>query len=603
MLSLAAPSLWVAVVLGAASGLFASSRKDAFIKTAADPLSRALAVGSALALWLPTIALGRALWKLDLSLTYVVDHTRGGVSGWYRLAGLWGGAAGSLLLLATMTSTVLAAMVVFGPVHARRAALATLAVTTVGLAVGLATVAQPFGHLSIPAISGAGLQPILEHPAMLYHPPILYAGLVATVIPFVLVVAGPTGSQPGRLSLRSSLGVAFALLTLGLATGSNWAYVELGWGGFWGWDPVENAVLVPWMLVLAGLHVSLRSGAGRGLAILAGAPWIVVLVGTTVTRVGIGGSVHAFADDSTIGVFLVVVIVACALLLAHSVSKRWSSGHSRGLMKIHAGLALTAAGVTLAGVLWPLPAPGEPLVSGHFYATLLAPVALAAVLGSAVAFVKASPLTWGSAGVAGAVMSALAGGRSAFSLFTGAALAVLVVSLVVGWGGGRPRAAVILGHLGFVMVMIGIAGATEASELTARLEPGESVEIAGFEMRHEGLAVTEGPAPQSQAVVASLVVSDGGRAVTTLRPSLVSFADRARVLPETALHSRPLADIQVVLRLARDDGSATYQIAVRPLTIWVWWGATAIAVAGALSVVGAIRVVAAAERPSRLEEG
>ena len=204
MLSLAAPSLWVALVLGAASGLFAWRPKDVFTKAAADPLSSALAVGWALALWLLTIALGRALWKLDLSLTYVVDHARGGVSSWYRLAGLWGGASGSLLLLATMTSTALAAMVVLGPVYARRATLATLAVTTVGLVVGLATVAQPFGHLSIPAISGAGLQPILEHPAMLYHPPILYAGLVATVIPFVLVVAGPTDSQPGRLSLRSS---------------------------------------------------------------------------------------------------------------------------------------------------------------------------------------------------------------------------------------------------------------------------------------------------------------------------------------------------------------------------------------------------------------
>ena len=455
--------------------------------------------------------LAKSLWSLDLSLTYVADHARAGTSGLYRLSGLWGGASGSLLMFTAMVAAAVAALVwTQPPTRARSAALwGSLSVAV--LAGAVLSTANPFRRLAIPAIEGAGLQPILEHPAMLYHPPLLYLGQVSTIVPFLVAVAAPLGPRERR-ALRGWLGLSLALLTAGLATGSNWAYVELGWGGFWGWDPVENGILVAWLLVLAAMHALGQPGHGRAIRILCGLPWILVLVAASVTRGGVGGSVHAFADDERVSWVLTGLVVATAVVVALATGDQPSGPHQHRWLRITcAALASAAALVVLAGVLYPIPARGEPLVTGPYYATLLAPLAIVG-LGATATVVGGRATVWSASGaLAGVIAAAAAGTRSPFALCVAAGVGATLVNMVDGL---RPRARrrwpMRVGHIGFAVLLIGVAGSTQADRVTVGLDVGEEIEVGGRSFRHVGVEVVEAPERGSSAVVATVEVSEGG---------------------------------------------------------------------------------------------
>ena len=359
----------LACLWASAAAAIATAAGGANSRRLARAASLVMAAGAAI----PTIMLGRALWSLDLSLTYVADHARAGTSAFYRLSGLWGGASGSLLMFTAMVAAAVATLIWTQPRPTARSAALWGSLSVAVLAGAVLCTANPFRRLAIPAIEGAGLQPILEHPAMLYHPPLLYLGQVSTIVPFLVAVAAPLGPSERR-TLRGWLGLSLALLTVGLATGSNWAYVELGWGGFWGWDPVENGILVAWLLVLAAMHAVGQPGHGRAIRILCGLPWILVLVAASVTRGGVGGSVHAFADDERVAWVLTGLVVATAAVVGLARGDQPSRQHQHRWLRIAcAGLASAAALVVLVGVLYPIPARGEPLVTGPYYATLLAP--------------------------------------------------------------------------------------------------------------------------------------------------------------------------------------------------------------------------------------
>ena len=540
---------------------------------------------------IPTAVLAEALWSLDLSLTYVADHARVGTSGLYRLSGLWGGASGSLLMFTAMVAAAVAALVWTQPRPTARSAGRWGSLSVAVLAGAVLATANPFRQLAIPAIEGAGLQPILEHPAMLYHPPLLYLGQVSTIVPFLVAVASPL--NPGtRRALRGWLGLSLVLLTAGLATGSNWAYVELGWGGFWGWDPVENGILVAWLLVLAALHAVGQPGHGRAIRILCGLPWTTVLVASSVTRAGVGGSVHAFADDERVSWILTGLVVATAVVVGSARGDRAGADLAQGDQPSRphrhqwfritcVALATAAALLILVGVLYPIPAAGEPLVTGRYYATLLAPLAIVA-LGAAGAVVGGRATVWSAAGaLAGVIAAAAAGARSPFALCVAAGVGAILVNLVDGLRSRtRGRWPMRVGHLGFAVLLIGVAGSTQADRVTVGLDVGEEIEVGGRSFRHVGVEVTRGPTPGSNAVVATVEVRDGDDMVATLRPSLVAFPDRSVLLAETALHSRPARDIQVVLRTAADSGAALYRVSVAPLVMWVWWGSVLLAGAG-----------------------
>ena len=268
----------------------------------------------------------RALVVGDHSLVYVADFSRRD-AGWpYRAAALWGGMAGSLLWLAALVGLAGVAAAWRAGDRAVRDGVAAVTggVVAVLVALGLAF-ADPFATLDVPAVDGAGLTPILEHAAMLYHPPLLYLGLATLVGPFALTVAALIDRRLDDAWLatvrRWSL-LPWTLLAVGMVAGAHWAYVELGWGGYWAWDPVENTALLPWLAVTLLLHGARgvrtdRPPVGRvALAGLACLPFVLALVGSLLTRSGATSSVHAFAESRAIGRALAVVVAAVVVAVA-----------------------------------------------------------------------------------------------------------------------------------------------------------------------------------------------------------------------------------------------------------------------------------------------
>ncbi|MDY7099543.1 MAG: cytochrome c biogenesis protein CcsA, partial [Actinomycetota bacterium] len=374
------------------------------VALAARRVGRALLLAATGAGVVANGALAVLLVRGDWSVTYVVDHSRSDTSVLLRLAGLWAGAEGSFLLWTTLTcaAAVVAAHLARAP--ARPAAVRVGGVlAAVGGLVAL-TVLDPFDRLEIPAVTGAGMQPILEHPAMLWHPPLLYGGMLGLLVPTLLAA---TDRVPDRHVTRRATAVALGLLTAGLATGGRWAYAELGWGGYWGWDPVENVALVAWALGLAALHLPRRTPmVAQRLAL--GLPAVAVVWGTVLTRTYSVTSVHAFSSDPSInrailalGVVSTVVPLVAAFRAgvptaadpaadgADDTSR--TAGPDSGLAAgrarfrwVSVALAGFVAVVVTAGTVAPMvrEAAGgdESLVAGSYYAGLVGPAALAAGL-------------------------------------------------------------------------------------------------------------------------------------------------------------------------------------------------------------------------------
>ncbi|MGI8759156.1 MAG: heme lyase CcmF/NrfE family subunit [Acidimicrobiales bacterium] len=507
---------------------------------------------------LASMALSCLVWALvrgDYRLVYVAEATAKSASWPYRLAGLWGGMAGSLLFWTWLLSVV--AVVATRSVRRSRpdlvapVAAVLAAMTAAFLAIALVW-ADPFARLAVPAIDGAGLAPILEHPAMLYHPPLLYLGLVSCGVPFALAVAGLLRScdQAWLALVRRWAGGAWLVLTVGMLAGAHWAYAELGWGGFWAWDPVENAGLLPWLGATALLHAAMvdeHRGQVRLFTVaLALITNVAALVGTLLTRSGAVSSVHAFAEAQAVGRALLAVVVVTAAgsgaLLwrsRHRSEAQGSSGpcnrdgagrrdtgfasaHSgrpdrRSLLTLNAVLVLGVAVVVAFGTLFPLVAEGaggRPFaVSGRFFALLSAPLALGALGLVGVAPVLrwrggltpggrgALPLAGGAALVA-AVTAGVAGLRQPFALAAvplATFSAVLLVAELArrlrapGPAVARRRAAgAILAHLGMVILLAGVAGSTVGRTETVVVAPGQEVAVGSYRLRHDG-AVVDSP--------------------------------------------------------------------------------------------------------------
>lgn len=586
-----------------------------------------------------TVSIACLAWALvtsDFRLAYVADTTTRGDPWPVRLAGLWGGMSGSLLLWGWML--VVAAVLGRRAVRRVRPDLAPVATATMAACAGgflavSATVADPFTTLAIPAIDGGGLVPILRRPAMLYHPPLLYAGLVAMVIPFAAAVAALVAGTADRSWLgvvRRSTGVAWVVLTLGVAAGAHWAYGELGWGGFWAWDPIENAALLPWLVATAVLHAVLvdeqrasRSAPRSSTAALATVPFVLVVLGAYLTRSGAVSSVHAFAEARSVGravlgLFVVVALGTTAVVVRArrreptSAPPRWTA--RRVVLAANAALLLGAALVVATGTLYPL-AFGDRSVDGTFYARFTAPLALAAA-----ALVGVGPQLrrrggvrpllrrWvpaaAGAGLATAAVLVVVGVREvyavvAFALCAGSGV-LLGTDLSArlrepGRPGTRRSVGTSVAHLGVVVLLAGIAGSTLVTSTTVVVDEGGSATVAGTTVRHRGVVVDEGAGARQVGVV--LEVARGDRVVGRLRPAQTVFTDLGEVRADPALRSTPVEDLQVVLRRLDADGTALLDVAVRPLVTWVWWGSLLIAAGGALVLGGTPTTVRADRHP------
>ena len=476
----------------------------------------------------------------ELSWRYVAEHSRRDAPWYYRLAGVWGGSQGSLLLFVAITALIVSIAVL--QCRSLRAATFGLTTLTVLLLVNL-SFASPFGRLRTPAVRGFGLTPILEHPAMAVHPPLLYVGLAATLAVGMAALDGRTAFG----WLRASVG----LITVAMALGAMWSYVEQGWGGYWAWDPVENTSLLVWLAALVALH---RPREPR--LLLDAAPWVVALASAALVRSGSTPSIHGFAEQASIGWSLLGLTVATVTAVIVVRLQPQLQLQPQPRLQRHSG----SSGDT------DLPVAPRSSTSPTLVNNVLAVAAFAVIAAGTLAPVAIDLFGDRPAAVRGVYFSRVVGPL--------ALVALPFIAMRLRQGRGR------LAHVGMLVLLAGIGASTFDREATIGIADGQVVEAAGLRVTGMGVRVVQGVRSDTQAVVADVVV-DGH----TMRPSLTAYPDRGGVLAETAMVTRPWRDVQVTLADATDDGLALITVRQRPL-VWLIWLGAALTTIGAFSPQG-----------------
>jgi cytochrome c-type biogenesis protein CcmF len=600
-------------------------------------LSRsALAVGSILA-FVSVGTLWAALLIGDFSLDYVVRTTSLTTPWPYRFSALWGAMEGSLLFYATLSLGFGIFALARLDDRVESGSRPIIASVGGGLLLLTALVADPFVTMDIPAVDGEGLLAILQHPAMVYHPPILYLGLTSLLVPFAITMdAIRRGSIDGAWirTMRRWLLFPWTLLTLGMVAGANWAYVELGWGGFWAWDPVENTSLMPWLAVTVFLHTSriqIRDGRlARWNAWFGLIPFVLTVLGVYLTRSGVTGSVHAFAESDDIGRILLTLFLLLVVLVGWSVL-RVPKGRPWPIVRMaqrdswlagEGSLIATALVFVFIGSAYPayisVFAGDRTSVDSSYFATLILPLALLIVVGAGLGMRTSwldrnDDLTDGARWLAvltflGGILATLLLGWSGtwgFLLLTLAigAAALILLDLAL----RRPSGRLLVGHLahlGIALVLIGAGGSSLGDEFRGGMAPGDVVEVGGYEVRLD--RVETGDDGRFIFVAADLTLLRDGDVIDTVTPQIRAYESQPLPVPEPVLRSTPREDIVFAIsRVTQDASGVEVSVFVRPLVFWVWAGGLLIAIAGVAGLIGrggAAGVphrAATAERPDR----
>jgi cytochrome c-type biogenesis protein CcmF len=585
------------------------------------------------------VTLTSAFVDNDFSVLYVAQHSNSALPLAYRIAGVWGGHEGSLLLWVLMLAGWMCAVALLSrhlPLAVAARILAVMALVAVGFLLFTLATSNPFERLLPAAPDGRDLNPLLQDPGMVIHPPMLYMGYVGFSVAFAFAVAALIGgnldAQWARWT-RPWTTVAWLFLTLGIAIGSWWAYYELGWGGWWFWDPVENASFMPWLVGTALIHslaVTEKRGSFKNwtvlLAILA---FSLSLLGTFLVRSGVLSSVHAFATDPARGLFILgflVVVVGASLGLyawrAPSVGlgARFALLSRETLLLANNVLLLVAAAAVLLGTLYPLVLDalgmGKISVGPPYFETifvpLMAPVVFLMAVGPLAKWKAtelpdlATRLRWAAAV---AVLAAL-GAAWASGVFTAlSALGLLMAFWVVaglatdlwdrlrpprGIAGGSgwlqrarlvPRAAwgMTLAHLGVAVFIVGVTMVkTHELERDVKMKVGDHTEVAGLRFTLLGLAERDGP--NYRAIQGQVRVTRGERAVAEMRPEKRLYRVQEMPMTEAAITSRLTGDLYVSLGEPVDDGQAwIVRVYLKPFVTWIWGGCLLMALGGVLA--------------------
>jgi len=571
---------------------------------------------------LVTIAFGiltAAFVTQDFSVEYVAANSNSLLPLKYRFSAVWGAHEGSLLLWELILTLWTLAVALFSkslPEQFRARVLGILGWVSFGFLLFVLFTSNPFGRLLPAAVEGRDLNPLLQDPGLIVHPPMLYMGYVGFSVAFAFAVAALIGGDINRDWVRWSrpwTHVAWAFLTVGIALGSWWAYYELGWGGWWFWDPVENASFMPWLVGTALIHsqaVSEKRGAfGNWTLLLAISAFSLSLLGTFLVRSGVLTSVHAFASDPTRGVFILVylfiVVGGSLLLFALRAPKMIQGGGFAGLSKesllLVNNLVLTVmAAMVLTGTLYPLlvDALGAGKISvgppyfGLLYQWLLLPLVVALPIGlfsrwrrdegsrlaaqlrwplvlAAVAFVA----TWMSRDDIGFVTSlGVAGGVWIIS----ASVFYLFRKMSGNKQGRLPasESAMTLAHVGLGVYLIGISLASAISaESHLRMNNGDTFELSGYQFQFLGTRVIEGP--NYTASEGEFVVTRDGKEVTRLYPEKREYTQGGRPMTEAAIDPGLTRDLYVSLGEPLDDKGDAWAVRIydKPFIRWIWLGA------------------------------
>jgi cytochrome c-type biogenesis protein CcmF len=508
--------------------------------------------------------------------------------------------------------------------------LAVLALVGVGFIGFILATSNPFERVWPPPLEGQGLNPILQDPGLAFHPPLLYLGYVGFAVTYAFAVAalieGRVDAAWGRWVRPWAL-AAWSFLTLGIALGSWWAYYELGWGGYWFWDPVENASLLPWLAGCALLHsaivVEKREALKTWTVFLALLAFGLSLLGTFLVRSGVLNSVHAFANDPERGTVILILlgiyIGGGFLLFAWRAAAMTPTGifaplSREGALVLNNLLLCSIAAVVLVGTLYPLFADlllnEKYSVGPPFFNTATLPLAIPLI--GAMAFGPMLPwkraklfpamlrLWWAALAGLGALLLCLAleGWRIGPALGFGAAAWIIMAAAAdiidrialfsrpqAAWARARglPRSAWggAVAHAGMGVMILGLAGMGLATDRLELLRPSQGAMLAGYDYRLVALADATGP--NYTARRATVEVRDGNRLVATLTPERRTFPVGSMTTTEAAIHTTWLSDLYVVLGEER-EGGAVLRIHHNPLAPWIWIGAAIMALGGGISL-------------------
>ena len=619
-------------------------------------VARPAALAQLVLIGLAFLALTHAYVTSDFSVENVWANSHSTKPLVYRISGVWGNHEGSMLLWVLILAIFGALVAVFGrnlPERLRADVLAVQASIAVAFLVFIVAASNPFLRIEPPPFDGRGLNPILQDPALAIHPPFLYMGYVGFSMAFSFAVAALI---EGRIDaawarwVRPWTLAAWMFLTLGIAMGSWWAYYELGWGGWWFWDPVENASFMPWLAGTALLHSALvmekREALKVWTVLLAILTFSLSLMGAFLVRSGVLSSVHAFAVDPRRGLFILVILVlfiggSLALFALRSGALRqgglFAPISREGSLVLNNILLATATGTVLVGTLYPLALEsltGEKLSVGAPYfnltfGPLMVPLLLAVPFGPLLAW-KRGDLAGAMQRLLFAVAAATIAGALALAFFFrgpwlapfGIALGVWVLAGAAvdiasrvrlgrvpapeSWRrlAGLPRAALggAAAHAGVGLMVLGIV-ATSAwqRERVLVLKPGESTTIAGFELTFRGTETAKGP--NYEEVTGRLAVTRGGRPVSDLEPSKRLYDRPRQATTEAGIHVAWGGDLYAVLGDEQKDGGYAFRLYFNPLVRLIWIGALVMFLGGALSLsdrrlrVGAPRT---ARRPATI---
>jgi cytochrome c-type biogenesis protein CcmF len=593
----------------------------------------------------------------DFSVANVFENSHSAKPLIYKITGVWGNHEGSMLLWVLILALFGALVALFGdnlPASLKANVLGVQAWIAAAFFIFILGTSNPFLRLSQPPFEGRDLNPILQDIGLAVHPPLLYLGYVGFSISFSFAIAALI---EGRIDaawarwVRPWTLAAWMCLTLGIAMGSYWAYYELGWGGWWFWDPVENASLMPWIAGTALLHSAVvmekRNALKVWTILLAILTFSLSLIGTFLVRSGVLTSVHTFATDPTRGVFILCILVlfiggGLALYAWRAPALKqgglFAPISREGALVFNNLFLTTACATVFVGTLYPLAleavtdekiSVGAPFFNLTF-GPLIVPLLIAVPFGPMLAWKRgdllgvAQRLSWAFfialIGIA-ATFAATQGGPVLAPFAIGLAFFVMAGALTdiveraglfrvpfataLRRAGGMPRSAwgTAFAHFGLGVTLLGIVGETSwNTEQITTVRPNDRISLSSYDLTFDGMVTRQGP--NYRELTAKFTVRSGGEVVGVMEPSKRSFASRGTSTTEAALLTRGASQIYVSLGDPNPDGSLAIRVYHKPLVLLIWLGTVVMVLGGALSLsdrrlrVGAPKPAKAALQPA-----
>lgn len=639
-----------AAIVAACYALVASivSSKRGSIKLLASAENAVLAVT-----FFVTIAVAgivNAIFQNDFSIAFVFNHSSIDLPTFYKWTALWGGMEGSLLFWVWLLCGFSAVVVLQGRRGLEKLmpyAIATLMVIALFFLYVIQTLENPYEALPFPQPDGRGMNPLLQDPGMSFHPPALYLGFIGLSVPFAFAIAALVSGKLDTVWIERTRKWALAgwfFLMLGNLLGGWWAYHVLGWGGYWGWDPVENSAFLPWLVITAYLH-SIQVEERRGMLrpwnmLLIIFAWLLTINGTFLTRSGVITSVHSFAEGPIGAYFLGFIIFSTAVsigLVVHRAGLLRSRERLRSLMSREAAflannlILVCGAFAVLWGTLFPIlseAVTGEKItISAPFFLRIMIPIGVATLLlmgiGPFIAWRKATRHNFRRNFLWPTILAVVSAGAMivtglhrvdavlawTFGVFVLAGIVieftravrtrttmarenpVVAGTRVVGrsqrrWGG-------YLVHVGVVIAVAGFAGSAYNTQKEVDVRRGEKTTIGDFDFIYEGL--TEYDHPTYDGLKASLLLQENGKSVARLFPEFRFFKKNDQRHTRVAILSSFQRDVYVYLA-GVDGDTLSLDIHINPLVSWVWGG-------GLIAVAGCMIAIWPARRRSRAALG